>query len=113
MENQSIVKVNGNEDQERVVDYQKSTDETNPKEETETDVGKYTNEEEMIRKISKSSKNKNYDLNQEKALEKIYIFSKLNPFTQEKKSTYVNLQYNSGSYFHVPLPFAREEKEHD
>ena len=50
---------------------------------------------------------KDNDLNKEKALEKIVKFSVLDNFFQEKKSTCINFQFNSGMNFHVIQPFVK------
>ena len=69
-------------------------------------------EENIICEITNLSKTsvKNYDLNEQKALEKIAKNSSEPTMKYSEKSTCVNLDFNSGAYFLVILPFARKMK---
>ena len=66
-------------------------------------------EAELINYLTDGQKfMKNYDLNQEKAIEKIMKLAKIEALTRENKSTCVNMHFNSGAYFHTALVFSKQ-----
>ena len=68
-----------------------------------------TVEEEIIANIvQQGHKHKNYDLNEEKALEKMSKLSTIDNIAQENKTTCVNFQFSSGAYLIVILLFIRK-----